>query len=72
MATPRRTPARSASNLTLAGIAARFREPSSWAAIAAAMAALGVTVPVEIWQPVVHTGSGLAALAGVLLKERSK
>lgn len=72
MKTPRRGVDRGAAGLALAGLAARLREPSSWAAIAAAMAAIGISVPAEVWQPIVHTGAGVAALAGFFLKENGK
>lgn len=52
---------------------ARLKEPSTWAAIAAAMAALGVQMDEQVQSTMVDLFTGLAALgaiAGVVLKER--
>ncbi len=51
-------------------ILARFKEPSSWSALAALLAIFGVNVAPETWQAIVALGGGIAALAGVLLPER--
>ncbi len=48
----------------------RLREPSSWAAIAAGLAAFGFSIPSAIWQSIVGIGTGVAVLAGVLLREK--
>ncbi len=54
----------------IAYLAARLQEPGTWASIAAGEAAVGVYVPPGTWQAVVGVGTGLAVLAGILLKER--
>jgi len=54
---------------TILYLLARLREPSTWAAIASAGAALGLSVPGPTWQIVVASGTGLAALLGFLLPE---
>ena len=53
-------------------IAERLAEPSTWAAVAAALAAvLGADiVETAAWEPVVGAGVGVAGLAAFLLKER--
>ena len=48
----------------------RFREPSTWAGVAAGLAALGVSIPGETWKAIVLTGTGIAGLAAVLLPEQ--
>lgn len=50
----------------LRAFAHRFREPSSWAGIAAL---LGLVVPPEVAGGLVQVGAGVAALAAVLLPE---
>ncbi len=50
--------------------AARLKEPSTWAAMAAGLAALGVNIPPGIWQGVVGVGTGIAMLAGILIAEK--
>lgn len=51
---------------------ARLKEPSSWAAIAAGLAAFGFNIPSGLWQAVVGIGTGVAVFAGVLLGEKSQ
>jgi len=51
-------------------ILSRMKEPSSWAAIAAALAAFGFSIPSSTWQAIVGVGTGGAALAGILLAEK--
>lgn len=48
----------------------RLKEPSTYAAISAALAAIGYNVPNETIQAVTMAGVGLASLAGILLAER--
>ena len=43
---------------------ARLKEPSSWASIAAGLAAFGVAIPSGIWQAIVGVGTGVAVLLG--------
>lgn len=54
----------------LAYLAARLREPSSWAGIAAGIAAIGWSLPADQWGAIVQAGMGLAGLAAVLLTDR--
>lgn len=51
-------------------LAARLKEPSSWASIAALLALVGVHVAPEAWTAIVAIGTGLAGAAGLLLPER--
>lgn len=48
---------------------ARFREPSTYAALAAGFAALGVTIPNETLSAVAMAGVGLSTLAGIAIPE---
>ena len=49
----------------------RFKEPSSFAAIAAVLVGVGVNIEqTEWWGPVVYALAGLAGLAAILLKEK--
>lgn len=48
----------------------RFKEPSSWAGIAALMAVFGV--PMGIAEVAVQVGVALTAAAAVFLKERAR
>lgn len=47
----------------------RLREPSTWAGIAAGIAAIGWTLPAEQWSAIVQVGLGVAALAATFLPE---
>lgn len=47
----------------------RFKEPSSWAAFAVPLAALGVSMPAGIVPAISMIGAGICVLLGVLLKE---
>lgn len=49
---------------------ARLSEPSTWASIAAMLAAFGIPIADDIWKYVVGAGIGLAGLIGVALKEK--
>ena len=49
---------------------ARLREPSSYAALAAVLAAVGVNVEPGLWQAVVGAATGLSGLAGFFLAEK--
>ena len=48
----------------------RFKEPSTYAAIAAALIAVGLNVDDSVVQAVTQAGTGLAALAAVFLREK--
>lgn len=56
----------------LAFIAARLKEPSTYSALASALAVIGVNVSEEWLQVITYGGMGLSVLAGILLAERGK
>jgi len=47
----------------------RFREPSSYAALAAVFAMVGIMVPADLWQNVVMIACGVAGVAGFFMGE---
>lgn len=51
-------------------IISRFKEPSSYSAIAAVMAMIGVIIPSDLWQSIVMIGCGVAGAFGFFMKER--
>ena len=51
-------------------IFARFKEPSTWAGLAAVLAALGLGLPAELWQQIATTGMAVAGLLAMVLPER--
>ena len=51
---------------------ARFREPSSYAALAAVLAMVGVMIPADLWQNIVMTACGIAGVMGFVLSEKKK
>jgi uncharacterized membrane protein YccC len=48
----------------------RFKEPSSYSAIAAVLAMIGVIIPSDLWQSVVMIGCGAAGAVGFFMKEK--
>ena len=50
-------------------IIARMKEPSTFAAIAALLAALHVNIPPDEWKSLVSVLTGLAGLAAILMRE---
>ena len=50
-------------------LAARMKEPSTWATIFAALAAVGVTLDPGLSQQITLAGSGVAGLLGFFLPE---
>ena len=54
----------------VAYLANRFKEPSSWASISAALAAGGFNVNPGLWQNILLAGTGACALLAFILKER--
>lgn len=48
----------------------RFKEPSSYSAIAAVLAMAGVIVPNDLWQNVVLIGCGVAGVLGFWIREK--
>lgn len=53
-------------------ILARAQEPSTWAALAALLAGLGVQLPAGLWQTITYAGMAIAGAAGILLRETTK
>ena len=53
-------------------ILSRLREPSTYAGIAAMLAAFGITVPSDLYQSIAGALTGVAGLVAVLLRERGK
>ena len=49
----------------------RFREPSSYAALAAVLAMVGIMVPADLWQNVVMVACGMAGVAGFFMDEKT-
>ena len=51
-------------------IISRFKEPSSYSAIAAVMAMVGVVIPNDLWQSLVMIGCGISGAVGFFMKEK--
>ncbi|HKF71937.1 MAG TPA: hypothetical protein VKB68_09305 [Stellaceae bacterium] len=51
-------------------IAARLSEASTWAALAALLAGVHVSIDPGLWQHIVDTGIALSGLAGFLIPEQ--
>tara|TARA_B100002052_G_C15501016_1_gene427165 strand:- start:87 stop:275 length:189 start_codon:yes stop_codon:yes gene_type:complete len=51
-------------------VISRFKEPSSYSAIAAVLAMVGVIVPSDLWQSIVMIGCGLSGAFGFFMKEK--
>ena len=47
----------------------RFKEPSSYAALAGVLAMVGISVPVELWQNIVMLACGAAGVVGFFMSE---
>lgn len=56
---------------TLAYLASRLSEPSTWATVTAILTGLGITLPPGAAQNIAAIGTGLAGLLGILLRERA-
>jgi predicted permease len=50
----------------------RFKEPSTYAALAAAFVALGVALPPGLLETLTQIGTGIAVLLGMFIPEGSK
>ncbi len=50
-------------------IIARFREPSSYAALAGVLAMVGIMVPADLWQNVVMIACGASGVIGFFMGE---
>ena len=55
----------------ISGIADRFKEPSSWAGIAAALGAAGLHIDPGLWQYLVYIGMGASGVVAFFLPEKS-
>ena len=51
-------------------IVSRFKEPSSYSAIAAVLAMCGIMIPSDLWQSIIMIGCGISGAAGFLIKEK--
>lgn len=49
----------------------RFKEPSSWSALAAGLSMLGITVPAPLFQGISMAGAAVCVLLGFFLKEKT-
>jgi len=47
----------------------RFKEPSSWASLAAMFALVGVNLPESIMQNITQVGMGLAGILGFFMSD---
>jgi len=47
----------------------RFKEPSSYAALAGVLAMVGISVPVELWQNIVMLACGASGVIGFFMSE---
>ena len=56
----------------ISGIASRFKEPSSWAGIAAALAVAGIHLDPTLAQAVTYVGAGMAGVVAFFLPEQAK
>jgi|TARA_R100001530_G_scaffold99959_2_gene69496 hypothetical protein len=50
----------------------RFKEPSSYSAIAAVLAMGGIIMPNPMWQTICLIGCGVAGIAGFWMSENKK
>ena len=57
-------------NIKLKGLLSRFKEPSSYSAIAAVLAMCGVIIPSDLWQSIIMLGCGASGIAGFWLREK--
>lgn len=60
------------SRLLLLWLLNRLREPSTWVSISVLFSLFGVHIDDELWQAIVSFGAAVAALLGVLLREKSE
>ena len=49
----------------------RFKEPSSWASVAALLALVGLQVDESLWQSIVWLGAGAAGVLGFMIREKT-
>jgi uncharacterized membrane protein YccC len=48
----------------------RFKEPSSYAALAAVLAMIGISIPVDLWQNIIMIACGASGVAGFFMSEK--
>ena len=48
----------------------RFKEPSSYSAIAAVLAMCGIMIPSDLWQSIIMLGCGASGAVGFFMKEK--
>ena len=53
------------------GLINRFKEPSSWAALAAGLTGLGLTLPPGLVSGISYVGAGIACLLGFFMPEKT-
>ena len=49
----------------------RFKEPSSYAALAGVLAMIGITVPVDLWQNIIMIACGASGVVGFFMSEKT-
>jgi uncharacterized membrane protein YccC len=49
----------------------RFKEPSSYAALAAVLAMIGISIPVDLWQNIIMIACGVSGVAGFFMSEKT-
>jgi uncharacterized membrane protein YccC len=49
----------------------RFKEPSSYAALAGVLAMIGVTIPVDLWQNIIMIACGASGVVGFFMSEKA-
>jgi uncharacterized membrane protein YccC len=48
----------------------RFKEPSSYAALAGVLAMIGISVPVDLWQNIIMIACGASGVVGFFMSEK--
>ena len=49
----------------------RFKEPSSYAALAGVLAMVGISIPIELWQNIVMLACGASGVVGFFMSEKT-
>ncbi len=49
----------------------RFKEPSSYAALAGVLAMIGISVPVDLWQNMIMIACGASGVIGFFMSEKT-
>jgi len=50
----------------------RFKEPSSYAALAGVLAMIGITIPIDLWQNIIMNACGASGVLGFFVSEKTK